>query len=100
MRCVRILSFTWWIPKFLLTGFLLIPVDAQIAGKPVTREQTSFSMEFPFEKPVTLSEAAKKTLATDRSIADVMRDEQLSIAGIPPKLVSSVRGPPRTEKRN
>ena len=81
MGCVRVLSL---IPNFLLASFLLTPVNAKAAEKSVTGEQTSFSMEFPFEKPATLSEAAKRALATDRSIADVMRDEQLSIATIPP----------------
>ena len=59
---MSVLSLTSRIPNFLLTSFRLIPVNAQIAEKPNTEEETSFSMEFPFEKPVTLSEGAKGLL--------------------------------------
>ena len=83
MNLAGILSPTACISNFLLTSFLLIPANAQIAPKKDAVGQTSFSMEFPFEQPVPLSEAAKKTLATDRGIADVMKDDQLSIESIP-----------------
>jgi hypothetical protein len=83
MNLAGILSPKAWISTFLLTGFLLFPASAQIAHKKVAVEQTSFSMEFPFEQPVPLSEAAKKALTTDRGIADVMKDDQLSIESIP-----------------
>jgi hypothetical protein len=83
MNLAGILSPKAWISYFLLTGFLLFPVNAQITQKKNAVEQTSFSMEFPFEQPVPLSEAAKKALATDRGIADVMKDDQLSIESIP-----------------
>jgi len=83
MNLAGILSPKAWISYFLLTGFLLFPANAQITQKKNTVEQTSFSMEFPFEQPVVLSEAAKKALATDRGIADVMKDDHLSIESIP-----------------
>lgn len=83
MNLVGVLSPDSWISSFLLISFLLIPAQAQIAKKTETTEQTSFSMEFPFERPVALSEAAKKALATDRGIADVMKDDQLSVEAIP-----------------
>jgi hypothetical protein len=79
MNLAGVLSPQSWISNSLLTSFLLIPANAQIANT----EQTSFSMEFPFERPVALSEAAKKALATDRGIADVMKDDQLSTETIP-----------------
>lgn len=83
MNLAGILSPKAWISNFLLTGFLLFPANTQIAQEKEAVEQTSFSMEFPFEHPVPLSEAAKRALATDRSVADVMKDDQLSIESIP-----------------
>lgn len=43
----------------------------------------SFSMEFPPEHPVALNQAAKKALASDPAVADVMRDDGLTIDTIP-----------------
>jgi TonB family protein len=83
MNLAGVLSPNSWISSFLLISFLVISASAQISQKADATEQTSFSMEFPFERPVTLSEAAKKALATDRGIADVMKDDQLSIETIP-----------------
>ncbi len=83
MNLAGILSPKAWIPYFLLTSFLPFPANDQITQKKNAVGQTSFSMEFPFEQPVPLSEAAKKAIATDRGIADVMKDDQLSIESIP-----------------
>jgi hypothetical protein len=83
MNLSGVLSPKAWISNLLLASFLLIPANARIAQKTEAVEQTSFSMEFPFEQSVPLSEAAKKALATDSGIADVMKDDQLSIGSIP-----------------
>ncbi len=40
-------------------------------------------MEFPFEHPVVLNYAARKALASDPAVADVMREEKFSIDTIP-----------------
>lgn len=71
------------LPKLLLGVFLLVPGTSQIGSKEHPSEETSFSMEFPFKQPVALNEAARRTLAADKSIADVMKDERLSIETIP-----------------
>jgi hypothetical protein len=83
MNLAGVLSPKWWITSFLLVSFFPFAVNAQNTQKADAAEQTSFSMEFPFERPVLLGEAAKKALATDRGIADVMKDEHLSIESIP-----------------
>jgi hypothetical protein len=83
MNLAGVLSPKSWISDFLLASFLLIPANAQIGQKKDVTEQTSFNMEFPFEQPVPLSGAAKKALANDPAVADVMRDDQLSIDTIP-----------------
>jgi len=83
MNLAGVLSPKWWISGFLLVNFFLFAVNAQDTHRADTTEQTSFSMEFPFERPVPLGEAAKKALATDRGIADVIKDEHLSIESIP-----------------
>jgi hypothetical protein len=70
-----------WI--LLLTGALLIPTNAQVPPKTTAVEQTTFSMEFPFEHPVPLNEAAKRALCADKAIADVMKDDHLTIDTIP-----------------
>jgi hypothetical protein len=83
MNLAGVLSLGPWIFNLLLTSFLLVSASAQIVQKKEITEQTSFSMEFPFDRPVALGEAAKKALASDRSIADVMKDDQLSVDTIP-----------------
>ena len=83
MSLSGVLCLKQWIFNFLLASFLLFPTNPQIIQKTGAVEQTSFSMEFAFERPVLLSEAAKKALATDQGIADVMKDDQLSIESIP-----------------
>jgi hypothetical protein len=83
MKLAGILSPTVWISNVFLTSSLLFPANSQIAPKKDAVEQTSFGMEFPFEQPVPLSESAKKALATDQGIAEVMKDDQLSIESIP-----------------
>jgi len=83
MNLVRVMSPKPWIFNLLLISFLVISANAQITQKTDNTEQMSFSMEFPFDRPVALGEAAKKALVTDRSIADAMKDDQLSIETIP-----------------
>jgi len=83
MNLVGVMLPTEWISNLLLASFLVISADAGITQKTDATEQISFGMEFPFDRPVALNEAAKKALATDRSIADVMKDEQISIETIP-----------------
>ena len=83
MNLAGVLSPKVWISYFLLTGFLLFPASAQTTQQKNPVEQTSFSIEFPFEQPVLVSEAAKKAISSDRAIANVMKDGQLSIERIP-----------------
>jgi hypothetical protein len=68
---------------FFLTGLFVIPAKSQTPRKPELPEETAFSMEFSFEHPVALNDAAKKAIASDPDVADVMRDEKLSVDTIP-----------------
>jgi len=82
-----------------LAGLLIISANAQIAQQTDSTEQTSFSMDSPFEKPFTLSDIAKKALATDRNIARALKDSQLSLENIPKDwfLASEVHLGPKSE---
>lgn len=76
-------------PKVCFSGLLflgLLPVStgAQTGRTPDSNEQRSFTMEFPFDHPVPLNRAANKALASDQSIADVLKDDHLSIETMPP----------------
>ena len=66
---------------FFLSSFLVVPTNGQT--QEVKLPEDSFSMEFPPEHSAPLSEVAKKALASDRAVADVMRDERISIDTIP-----------------
>jgi hypothetical protein len=83
MNFTCLLSPKRWIPGFLLASFLLISANAQVAQNTGAAEQISFSIESPFTKPVTLSQAAMKTLVADRTIATAMKDGQVTIESIP-----------------
>lgn len=57
---------------------------AQNPQKVVSGEQTTFSAEEDkFEHPVPLNESAKKALASEQGIADVLKDEKLSVETMP-----------------
>ncbi|HZV87323.1 MAG TPA: hypothetical protein VFF95_07250 [Candidatus Binatus sp.] len=62
---------------------MVSPANPQAAQKQSREGQISLSMEFPFEHPVVLNYDARKALASDPAVADVMRDEQLSVDTIP-----------------
>src|SRR5262249_13199096 len=64
-----------------LSCILAIPTNGQ--AQEAKLPEDSFSMEFPPEHSAPLSEAAKKALASDPAVADVMRDEGISIDTIP-----------------
>jgi hypothetical protein len=68
----------------LLVSFCIPASFAQKKEKIEFTEQTSFSCEEErFEHPVPLNEAAKKALAGEKSIADALRDEKLSVETMP-----------------
>lgn len=71
-------------PSFVFTVLLLISANGRIAEqKAEIANQTSFSSESPFERPVALGEAAKIALASDREIAGELNDARLSVQSIP-----------------
>ena len=65
------------------SSIFVFPTTAQISQDLKSAEEVSFSMELPFDRPARLSDAAKKTLASDATVADVMRDEHFSVETIP-----------------
>jgi hypothetical protein len=68
----------------LIVGFCTSPSFGQNKKKLESSQQTSFSSEEEeFEHSVPLDETAKKALAAEQSIADVLRDEKLSIETMP-----------------
>lgn len=78
----------------------LFCIAATTSGIPqeVKLPEDSFSMEFPFEHAAPLNDAAKRALANDRAIADVMKDEGLSVDTIPKNWFTAAEvrlGPPR-----
>lgn len=76
-------------PKWSGCALLLLiicgsPSSAQKSKKLEFSEQTSFSAEEEkFEHPVSLNKSAKKALASEQSIADVLTDEHLSVETMP-----------------
>jgi len=76
-------------PKsFLFTVFLVSLCGssslAQKTKKIESSEQNAFSAEEEkFEHPVPLNKSAKKALASEQSVADVMKDEKLSVETMP-----------------
>jgi len=77
------------LPKSFVSSLLVISLCvpaalAQEEKKIEFAEQTSFSCEEEkFDHPVPLDESAKKALASEQSIADVPRDQKLSVESIP-----------------
>lgn len=74
----------------------VVPTKIQTTQE-IKLPKDSFSMEFPFEHPVPLNDAAKKALASDRAIADVMKDDGLSVDTIPKNWFTAAEvrlGPP------
>jgi len=77
------------LPKSFVSSLLVISLCvpaslAQEEKKIEFAEQTSFSCEEEkFDHPVPLDESAKKALASEQSIADVLRDQKLSVESIP-----------------
>jgi len=68
----------------LLVSLCSFPSLAQKTKKIESSEQTAFSAEEEkFEHPVPLNKSAKKALASEQSIADVMKDEKLSVETMP-----------------
>jgi hypothetical protein len=72
------------VSALLLVGLCIPASFAQKKEKIEFTEQTSFSSEEEkFEHPVPLNESAKKALASEQSVADVLRDEKLSVETMP-----------------
>jgi hypothetical protein len=67
-----------------LLNVLVSGAVGQEAKKAVPAEQTSFgSEEEQFEHPVPLSKAARIAIASEQSVADVLKDEGLSADNLP-----------------
>lgn len=79
-----------------LFGFCVAATKIQSAQE-VKLPDDSFSMEFPFEHAVPLNDPAKRALASDRAIADVMKDDGLAVDTIPKNWFTAAEvrlGPP------
>jgi hypothetical protein len=86
MCAVALMRKSWVVRSFRLV--LLLAVAATSAETQLRRAaqgatETSFNEDEPCPQPVPLDEPMKQTLAEDPTIADVLKDDQLSAAQMP-----------------
>ena len=82
----------------LSVGLSLIPLSSQLQETPT--EQTSFGCETDeFDHAVSLTRAAKEALAEEQSIADLLKDQKLSLEQMRRQLVHRSGGPPFEPRR-
>lgn len=67
----------------LVLWFLAVCANAQLNPAKHYGEQTSFSVEFDFEHPVPVDEAAKEALATSSHLADDLKQKHLAPKDLP-----------------
>src|ERR1700719_4759479 len=83
MKFARVLRFKSFALAFLLASFRVCSSSAQTQNTD-PNGQTAFSAEEEnFDHPVPLNRSAKDALASEQSIADVLKDEKLTVDEMP-----------------
>ena len=70
---------------------LSIRTNGQVKQPQHRGEQTSFSVEFDFDRPVPVNEAAKKALATAAGLADDLKQKHLEPKDLPDRWFTASR---------